>query len=98
MNGFLLLLLLIPALFVASVVLPRRRLARDRAQLDARMVAGADVLTIGGVFGRLVAVRDADLDLEVADGVVIRIDRRAVAAFVDDAAPDAALPPGDAPQ
>lgn len=97
MNGFLLLLLLIPALFVVSVVLPRRRLARDRARQDARLVAGADVLTIGGVFGRVVAVRDADADLEVADGVVIRIDRRAVAVFIDDAAPGAALPPGDRP-
>lgn len=95
MNAALLLLLLIPALFVATVALPQRRLRRQRALLETRLAAGSDVLTVGGLYGRVVGVRDADLDLEVADGVVIRIDRRAVAAVIDDAAPSAALHPGD---
>jgi hypothetical protein len=40
---------------------------------------GVDIITAGGIHGTIVAMDDAELELEVADGVVLRLDPRAVA-------------------
>jgi preprotein translocase subunit YajC len=62
---------------------PMRQQRQTRAQMMSSLRDGSAVLTVGGVYGRVLDLRDDDLDLEVADGVVLRLDRRAVAAVVD---------------
>jgi preprotein translocase subunit YajC len=38
---------------------------------------------VGGIYGTVVELRDEDLDVEIADGVVIRLNRRAIANVLD---------------
>jgi preprotein translocase subunit YajC len=40
---------------------------------------GAEILTVGGIYGRVTELRADDLDVEVADGVVLRVSRQGVA-------------------
>ena len=72
---------------------PMRQQRAHRAAMMSRLQDGSEVLTVGGIYGRVLDLRDDDLDLEVADGVVMRFDRRAVAAVVDQ--PVALDDPGD---
>ena len=76
-----LILLAFMALFgYFMLIRPMRTQKRARAAMMAQLEPGAEVLTVGGVYGRVLDLRDDDLDLEVADGVVLRVTRRAVAA------------------
>jgi preprotein translocase subunit YajC len=65
---------------------PMRQQRQNRAQMMSSLREGSQVLTVGGIYGRVLDLRADDLDLEVADGVVMRVDRRAVASVVDEPA------------
>jgi preprotein translocase subunit YajC len=62
---------------------PMRQQRQTRSKMMSTLQEGSAVLTVGGIYGQVLDLRDDDLDLEVADGVVLRCDRRAVAAVVD---------------
>jgi len=91
--GPIVLLAFILAMGYFMVFRPMRQQRQNRSQMMSRLRDGSDVLTVGGIYGRVLDLRDEDLDLEVADGVVMRIDRRAVAAVVDE--PRALDEPGE---
>lgn len=77
--GFLLLILVLGALWLLLVV-PSRRRQRSHAQMQDSVGAGDEVITAGGLHA---VVREADGDLlrvEIAPAVVVALDRRAVAA------------------
>jgi len=65
------------------IVLPQRR----RAAAHERMVSGLreddEIVTAGGLHGRVTRIGEDDLGVEVAPGVEVRLARRAVAAVVE---------------
>jgi len=79
-------LIIILAMFVLLWMLmirPQRSRQKQQQQLLASIERGDEVLTHGGLFG---IVRDFDEDdnliVEIAEGVQVRMDRRAVATVV----------------
>src|SRR5215207_4754861 len=83
-------LLLLALAFVVLVVLPMR--ARNRAlqktrQLQAGLVAGTEVMTTSGLYGRVTAVGEDTVDLEVSPGVVVRWAKAAIAETREATAP-----------
>ena len=70
---------LLIVLFFLFVVRPQRRqIAAHRALLE-RLDVGDEVITAGGLYGVIRALRDDMIELEVADGVVVRLARGAIA-------------------
>jgi preprotein translocase subunit YajC len=66
------------------LVLPSRRRQRSHKAMQDSVAVGDEIITAGGIHGY---VRDADgeeLRLEIAPGVVVRLDRRAIAAVGQD--------------
>jgi preprotein translocase subunit YajC len=62
---------------------PRRAMmARQRRVLGA-LSRGDQVVTVGGIYGTIVALDGDEVRLEVAPDVVVRVARRAVAGRVD---------------
>jgi len=49
---------------------------------------GDEIVTAGGLFGTVREVAETEVLLEVADGVVLRFDRRAIARIVRDVPAD----------
>src|SRR3954470_15440667 len=80
--GPIVLLAFIVVMGYFMVFRPMRQQRRVRAQMMGQVHEGSDVLTVGGIYGRVIDVRDDDLDVEVADGVVLRFDRRSIAAVL----------------
>ena len=75
---------------------PRRRmLARQREVLGA-LSGGDQVVTIGGIYGTIVALDGDEVRLEIAPDVVIRVARRAIAGRVGTLPATAAEAPGAA--
>ena len=70
-------------LFWFFVLLPQRRRAGDHRKMQDSLGAGDEVITAGGLHGEVVQIDETVLHVEIATGVVVRIDRRAVAARVE---------------
>ncbi|MDP9022574.1 MAG: preprotein translocase subunit YajC [Actinomycetota bacterium] len=75
--------LLIPLLFLAVLyfllIRPQQKRQREHRDLIASLQKGDDVITIGGMHGRVQRVADDYVDLEVTDDTVLRFQRQAVA-------------------
>ncbi|MCE0487769.1 preprotein translocase subunit YajC [Ornithinimicrobium sediminis] len=91
-NSSGILLLLLPLLLLAFLFFTQRRRQRRIAQIQDELQVGDDVMTSAGLFGRISALDERIVHLEIAPGVVVRLDRRAVLATEP---PEVATPPND---
>jgi len=72
-------------LFWFFILRPQRRRTAQQAALWSGLEAGQEVVTVGGLHGRIKAVEDETVHLEVAPEVVVRVDRRGVVRRVEPA-------------
>ena len=80
MGGFLIIVILFAAAWFVLAVPARRRRTAHAAMQDSVGI-GSEVITAGGMHGIVLEIDDDDIvHLEVAPSVVVRIDRRAIAA------------------
>ncbi len=68
------------ALMWVIVIAPQQKRVKAHNAVVASLQAGDDVMTTSGMCGRIVDLDEEFVRLEVAPGVVVRFDRRAVAA------------------
>ena len=74
-------LLIIVAVFAAAYFLlirPRQQRMRQQQVAARQLAVGDEVVTAGGIHGRVVALGDDTVDVEVSPGVVLTFLRRAV--------------------
>ena len=88
--------LLFPLVFLGlmwfMLVRPQQQRVRRQRELVSSLAVGDEVVTAGGVVGRIVGLDDEQVRLEVAPGVVVRFLRMAVNARMgDDVEPPDAL-------
>ena len=88
MQTYLLLFVAMAAIFYFLILRPQQRAKRAKAELMTALTEGSEILTVGGIYGTVVELRDEDMDLEIAEGVVMRIDRRALATVIPVATDD----------
>ena len=69
---------LLPVAPILFMVLSPRRRQRDVQTLQAGLAVGDEVCTTSGLFGRITALDDGVVTLEVSPGVTVRFDRRAI--------------------
>lgn len=71
-------LLLIVGVGYFLIIRPRQaRMKQQRAQISTLDI-GSEVMSVGGIMGRIVAITDTTFDVEVADGVVMTFVKRAI--------------------
>ena len=88
MQTYLLLFVAMAGIFYFLILRPQQRAKRAKAELMTALSEGSEILTVGGIYGTVVALREDDMDLEIAEGVVMRIDRRALATVIPVATDD----------
>ncbi|MBA2752008.1 MAG: preprotein translocase subunit YajC [Actinobacteria bacterium] len=81
MAFFLPLVLL--ALMWVLLVRPQQQRVRRQRELIASLEVGDEVITAGGMVGRVTAIEGEEIRLEVAPGVTIRFVRLAVSSRVE---------------
>ena len=79
MNGLLIIIILVGAVWLLLLVPARRRRAQHEAMQDSVEV-GDEIITAGGLHGMVTEIDDQTARVEVAPGVVVTLDRRAIAA------------------
>jgi preprotein translocase subunit YajC len=77
-------LALLAVLFWLLIIRPQRRRAALQHQLVDTLERGQDVVTAGGLYGRIKEVGDEDVQLEIAPEIVVRVDKRAVSQRVSE--------------
>jgi preprotein translocase subunit YajC len=65
------------------VLLPQRRRTSSHQNMQDSMAIGDELITAGGLHGVVVGLEETVVQIEIAPGVAVRIDRRAIAAKVD---------------
>jgi preprotein translocase subunit YajC len=71
-------LVLMLGLLWLLLVRPQQRQMRARQAVIRSLQLGDEVVTAGGIFGTIVAMDDAEVQLQVAPGTVLRVMRGAV--------------------
>ena len=70
-------------LFWLIVIRPAQSQQRRHRDIIANLSAGDKIVTAGGIYGKIVTVREDEMDVEVAPGCVITFDRRAARRVLD---------------
>ncbi len=83
-GGFvsLLPLILIFVVFYFLLLRPQIKRAKEHKKMVTSLSRGDEVVSNGGLLGRITRLDDQFVSLEVADGVVVRLQRTAVASMV----------------
>jgi preprotein translocase subunit YajC len=66
------------------LAVPARRRQRSHQAMQDEIVTGDEIITAGGIHGVVREASEAELRVEIAPGVTVTLDRRAVAAVATD--------------
>ena len=75
-------LILIFAVFYFLLIRPQTKRAKEHRKMVSELAVGAEVVTSGGVLGKVVEAGDQFLKIEVADAVVLTVQRSTVSAIM----------------
>jgi preprotein translocase subunit YajC len=82
MLGSLLPLILIVVIFWFLLIRPQMKRNKQHRELVAGLSAGDEVVTAGGMLGKITDVGESFVSMELTDGVVIKLQKHSVAQVV----------------
>ena len=65
-------------IFYFMLYRPQKQARQEREKMLANLQVGVEVVTIGGIYGKITALDDETVKLKIAEGVEIKISRQAV--------------------
>jgi len=71
-------LLLIIVVFYFFMIRPQMKRQKDLKSYRANLSKGDKVVTTGGIYGKLLDIKDQTVTVEIADNVRIKIDKNAI--------------------
>lgn len=75
-------LVLIFAVFYFLLIRPQNKRQKEHRELVANLQVGDEVVTAGGVLGKVTEVKEQFLHVQVADGVVLKVQRHTIGAVM----------------
>ena len=84
MDAGILILVALFGLFWLLLIRPQRRRQRAQEQMIADLAVGDEIVTAGGLYGEVTGIDDDELRVEIAEGIEVRVARRAVAGVMSD--------------
>lgn len=81
-GSMLLPMLIIFGAFYFLLIRPQQKRQKQHAQMVGALATGDEVLTAGGILGRITAVTDHYVTLNIAEGVEIKIQKATVSQVV----------------
>ncbi len=71
-------LILIFVLFYFLLIRPQMKRAKEHRQMVSELTAGDEVITNGGLLGRITKVSESFLNIELAQGVEVKLQKNAI--------------------
>jgi preprotein translocase subunit YajC len=75
-------LIIIFVIFYFLLIRPQMKRAKEHRQLVSNLAKGDEVVTNGGMLGKILDVGDTFLSVEVADNVVVKLQKHAVSSVM----------------
>jgi len=75
-------IILIFVIFYFLLIRPQQKRAKDHRTLLSNLKLGDQVLTSGGIYGRVTGLRDDVVTVEISDKVRVKINRGNIASVV----------------
>jgi preprotein translocase subunit YajC len=82
LSGTFIQLGLILLIFYFFLIRPQQRKIKEHAEMTQSLKVGDNVLTNGGIYGKVTKTEEQTVSLEIASGVVIKVDRMSVAGVI----------------
>ncbi|MEM1270578.1 MAG: preprotein translocase subunit YajC [Bacteroidota bacterium] len=83
LTSFIIPMVLIFAIFYFLLIRPQQKKEKERQAMIAAVSKGDNILTNGGIYGKITQVDDTSVLIQVDDGVKIRIEKSAIASVRD---------------
>ena len=83
-SGILMMVVIVAIFFFFMIRLHHKKLIEIQIAREA-LYAGDNVITAGGIYGKIKEIGDTYMLIEISDGVRIRVDKTSVFASVADA-------------
>lgn len=83
-------LLLVFAIMYFLILRPQQKKMRTHRDMVAALKKGDQVVTQGGLIGKITSVRDEDVEVEIASGVKVRVVRGMISQVLTVTSPAAA--------
>lgn len=80
--GSFLPLILIFAIMYFLLIRPQQKKAKEHAAMLGKLAAGDEVVTAGGILGKVVSVGDGFVTIEIAESVQIKVQKFQVSSLV----------------
>jgi len=68
-------IILIFVVFYFLLIRPQQKRAKDHRNLLSNLKEGDQVITSGGIYGRITGIRDDKITLEISDKVRVKVNR-----------------------
>ena len=78
----LLMMVVFIVIFYFLLIRPQQKKAKEHQAMLAKIAAGDEVVTSGGILGKVVEVGDSFATVEVADGVRIKVQKLQISSLV----------------
>ncbi|MGB5438670.1 MAG: preprotein translocase subunit YajC [Gammaproteobacteria bacterium] len=75
-------LIVIFVIFYFLLIRPQSKKAKEHKQMVEALAKGDEIVTNGGVLGKILKVGDNFIELEVAEGMNLKVQRHAVSTLV----------------
>jgi len=83
-EGIIMLLIMF-AIFYLLLIRPQQKRAKQHKELVENLKAGDQVVTAGGIHGKIASVQDTLVTLEISSGVRIKVNRSSIVGNQGDA-------------
>jgi preprotein translocase subunit YajC len=70
------------AVFYFFLIRPQSKRQKEHKEMVAQLATGDEVVTAGGVLGRVTQVGEQFLEIEIASGVTVKVQRHTISAVV----------------
>ena len=75
-------IILIFIVFYFLLIRPQQKRAKDQRNLLSNLKEGDQVLTSGGIYGRITGIRDDKITVEISDKVRVKVNRGNIAGVI----------------
>ncbi len=73
--GFMIMMVAFVIIFYFMLIRPQQKKAKEHQAMVSKLAAGDEIVTSGGILGRVIEVGDAFVTVEVADGVRLKVQK-----------------------
>lgn len=83
MPGYIFILVLLVLMWFL-LIRPQRRRQMETQRMINSVTVGSEIVTAGGLYGTVTALHDDEVRLEIAEGIEVRVAKRAIAGQVSE--------------